>query len=343
MTGRERVKAAMHYKNVDKAPLQYYYCPVGYYEHGERLNDLYEAFPGDFEPFRRMPVTGPKPEEIDENGRYHYFEKDAWGVVWEKRIFGVTGIPYMRPLEDAEKLKDYVPPRRRRTDDPEMAEIKKRTKQSQKDGYFTMLNGGGIYERLIALCGDENALCGIATGDEDTEKIADMIMEDARGQVECAAEAGADAVAMGDDYGAERSLLMSPAMWRRFMKPRLKYIMEPAVKRGMDIHFHSCGYIWDILEDMKELGVTSIWPQLPAYDMEKLAKRCRELELAVAIHTDRANTMTYGTPQQVRDLVNREYDTFRMGDGGSWFYVEADNGFPYENLEALVTEIGKWR
>ena len=47
MNGRERVRRAMHYQSVDKAPLQYYYCPVGYYEHGEKLNDLYERVPGD--------------------------------------------------------------------------------------------------------------------------------------------------------------------------------------------------------------------------------------------------------------------------------------------------------
>jgi len=161
--------------------------------------------------------------------------------------------------------------------------------------------------------------------------------------VELAAAAGADGVSMGDDYGSERSLLMSPAMWRSFIKPRLKYIMEPAVRAGLDIHFHSCGYVWDILEDLKELGVCSIWPQIPAYNMEALAEKCRSLQLAVAVHTDRANTMTFGTPQQVRDLVKREYDVFRMGEGGAWFYVEADNGFPYENIEALVRTIAQWR
>ena len=61
MNGRERVSAAMHFRKPDKVPLQYYYCPVGYYEHGEKLNDLYASLPGDFEPFRRMPVTGPLP------------------------------------------------------------------------------------------------------------------------------------------------------------------------------------------------------------------------------------------------------------------------------------------
>lgn len=343
MTGRERVHAAMHYRAVDKAPLQYYYCPVGYYEHGEKLNDLYATLPGDFQPFVRMPITGPRPEDYDEDGKFHSFHTDEWGVEWEKRIFGVTGIPSGRPLEDISKLADYVPPKPVLPASPECEAAKQRISRLQADGFYAFHGGGGIYEKMISLMGDENVLCGIALGEPETEQVADMISEYVRASVECAVYCGADGIAMGDDYGGERQLLMHPDMWRRFMKPRLKYIMEPAVKAGLDIHFHSCGCIWDILEDLKELGVCSIWPQLPAYNMEELAKKCRELELAVAIHTDRARTMTYGTPQQVRDLINREYDTFRMGDGGSWFYVEADNGFPFANIQAQIETIAKWR
>ncbi|MBQ4090250.1 MAG: hypothetical protein IJC56_10310 [Clostridia bacterium] len=343
MTGRERVHAAMHYKAVDKAPLQYYYCPVGYYEHGEKLNDLYASLPGDFQPFARMPIVGPRPEDHDADGKFHSFHTDEWGVVWEKRIFGVTGIPCKWPLEDTSKLDTYVPPKMILPGSPECEKTKSDIRRNQENGFYSFHGGGGIYEKLISLVGDENALCGIALQEPEIEQIADMIAEHSRAAVECAVYCGADGVSMGDDYGGERQLLMHPDMWRRFMKPRLKYIMEPAVKAGLDIHFHSCGYVWDILEDLKELGVCSIWPQLPAYNMEELAKRCRELELAVAIHTDRARTMTYGTPQQVRELIKREYDVFRMWEGGSWFYVEADNGFPYTNIEAQIETIAQWR
>ena len=47
--------------------------------------------------------------------------------------------------------------------------------------------------------------------------------------------------------------------------------------------------------------------------------------------------------QDVRELVLREFEMFKMMDGGSWFYVEADNGFPFENLRALVETIAQWR
>jgi hypothetical protein len=49
--------------------------------------------------------------------------------------------------------------------------------------------------------------------------------------------------------------------------------------------------------------------------------------------------MTSGTPEEVRSLVRREYEVFNMREGGSFFYIEADNGFPFVNLQALVTEI----
>jgi hypothetical protein len=77
--------------------------------------------------------------------------------------------------------------------------------------------------------------------------------------------------------------------------------------------------------------------------MEKLAGRCRDLRLAVAVHTDRAKTMTYGSPGEVRDLVLREYETFKLYNGGGWFYIEADNGFPWANLESLVQTIKEIR
>ena len=168
-------------------------------------------------------------------------------------------------------------------------------------------------------------------------------MERNLASVERSVKAGVDGISMGDDYGSERGMVMSPACWRRFIKPRLARMLKPAVDAGLDIHFHSCGQISAILEDLRELGVTSIWPQLPAYNMQELAERCRSLGLAVAIHTDRARTMTYGTPQDVRELVKREFDVFRMLEGGSWFYVEADNGFPFANIEALVETIAQWR
>ena len=343
MTGAERVRRAMRYQRVDKVPVQYYYCPVGYYEHGEKLNDLYATLPGDFEPFRRMPIPVIPPECMDENGRYHEFRTDEWGVVWEYRIYGITGIPYRRPLTCPEDLPGYQLPPAPPDEGPEFDAWAGTIRQRKEAGYYTFGDACSLYERLLHLYGDEKVLCDIAEDGEEINDLEDRLAELGRRNVLRAVKAGVDGIAIGDDYGTERGMVMSPARWRTFFKPRLRYMLSPAVEAELDIHCHSCGKITPILEDLKEVGVTSIWPQLPAYNMADLARLCRELGLAVAIHTDRAWTMTFGTPEAVKDLVRREYDTFRMQEGGSWFYVEADNGFPFENIKALVETIADIR
>lgn len=326
MTSRERVGAAMRFIAPDRVPVQYYYSPVGYYEHGDKLNRLYASLPGDFSPHIDVPVPVIGPEDM-EDGSYHAYRRDQWGTLWEYRIYGIAGIPYAFPLADEGKIDDYrlppVPP-------PPVYD---------DDGFYHLYGAGSLFEKLIELRPEADVLCDIINGEGYINRLADKLTEYNIALAENAVRGGAHGIAFGDDYGTERALIMSPALFRSFILPRLREAFAPARKAGLDIHFHSCGYIWDILPDLAEAGVTSVWPQLPAYDMEALAALCRSLGLAVAIHTDRARTMTGGTPVQVRELVLREYEIFRLYEGGGWFYIEADNGFPFENIEALVNTI----
>ncbi len=342
MTSRERVRAAMDFRPVDIAPLQYFYAPVGYYEHGEKLNDLFQTLPGDFEPFSRQPIPRPEPEAYEADGSYHAFERDEWGTLRERRIFGVWGIPCEYPLDDLSRIDSFRPPEKPALSGPEFDQLCDKTREHKKQCY-KLHHTGSLLEQMCALRRDADVLCDIALDEPDIHRLADMIVDRSAAEVQLAIKTGADGIAFGDDYGTERGLLLSPEMWRGFFKPRLAALFKPATEAGLDVLFHSCGKVMELLPDLREVGATAIWPQLPAFNMAELAARCRELGLAVAVHTDRANIMTYGKPREVRDLVKREYETFRMGDGGSWFYVEADNGFPFENLEALVEQIAEYR
>lgn len=342
MTGRERVQKAKHFQRPDKVPVEFYYCPVGYYEHGDKLNDLYATLPGDFGPFRRIPVPVLPASDFDEEGNYHTFRRDEWGVLWEYRIFGITGMPVEFPLRDISKLTDYAFPPIPQLTGPDFDLQCKRVAEHQQQHYYSQ-HAGSLFELLIQLCPEENALIDMELDEPEINRLADRLVERGIAYVNLAVAENADGISFGDDYGTEKGLIMSPRTWRRFIKPRLREIFAPAVKASLDIHFHSCGQISDILEDLREVGVNSIWPQIPAYDMPTLAHRCRSLGLAIAVHTDRARTMTYGKPQDVRDMVRKEFDVFRMAEGGSWYYIEADNGFPFENIEALVNTVKELR
>jgi hypothetical protein len=169
----------------------------------------------------------------------------------------------------------------------------------------------------------------------EINRIADIITENCEGWVRRALALGADGVSFGDDFGTQTAPILSLAAWRRFFRPRYKALFEPVLRAGKRIFFHSCGQIAPFLEELRELGVGAIWPQLTAFDLPDLARRCRELGLAVQLHPDRGELMQRGTPQQVRDYVHRMLDTFDTPGGGSWLYIEIDPGFPWANVEAL--------
>jgi hypothetical protein len=126
----------------------------------------------------------------------------------------------------------------------------------------------------------------------------------------------ADAIQFADDFGTQTALMLSLPAWRRFFRPRFQRLIEPVLAAGVKAFYHTCGMAWDLLGDLSDLGFHAIWPQMSLYDPAALAGRCRELRLA---------------------------ETFRIAEGGSWFYVEIDNGFPFANVRALIEAIDELR
>ena len=53
--------------------------------------------------------------------------------------------------------------------------------------------------------------------------------------------------------------------------------------------------------------------------------------------------MTHGTPEDVTRAVHAAAKAFDILNGGAYFYVETDNGFPLENIRALLDAIGTYR
>jgi len=74
---------------------------------------------------------------------------------------------------------------------------------------------------------------------------------------------------------------------------------------------------------------------LQLFDPRELARRCRQLGLAVQLHPERGDLMQTASPQQVRDYIPRLLDNFQTASGGSWLYLEVDPGFKWENIQAL--------
>jgi hypothetical protein len=176
MNSRERVHAAIHFQPVDKAPLQYNYTPVGYFEHGEKLNELYASVPDDFGPFQKKEIPVLTKDQLDENGNYHEFKKDEWGTVWEYRIYGIAGIPHIYPLEDMSNLKNYKMPEQSEIGSEQFLQDKRDAVLHKKEYYLSRF-AGTMIEKLKALCPDENIYCDMAEDTAEINMLADMIVE----------------------------------------------------------------------------------------------------------------------------------------------------------------------
>jgi uroporphyrinogen decarboxylase len=74
---------------------------------------------------------------------------------------------------------------------------------------------------------------------------------------------GVDGGYFGDDYGAQHSMLFSPRLWRRLIKPRLARMFAVYRNAGLPVILHSDGDIRPILPDLVEIGVTALNPVQP--------------------------------------------------------------------------------
>jgi uroporphyrinogen decarboxylase len=160
------------------------------------------------------------------------------------------------------------------------------------------------------------------------------------------AEAGADILMLGDDLGMQRSIMMSPGMYRAWLKPRLKRVIDAAkaVKPDVLIQYHSCGYVTPLVPDLVEAGIDILNPVQPeCMDVEQVFGEFRgRLSFNGTIGTQ--TTMPFGSPDAVRSAVRRNLAL--AGPRGGLFCCPThvlEPEVPWENVEAYVEACGEWR
>lgn len=336
MTFRERVTKALNFEKPDKIPLEIHPSPAGLYEHGQKLLDLMRECGHDFGDSRnfQMPQM-PGSNDFDSDGRYHLIKTDEWGTKWEYRIFGIWGHPIEWPLNDLNKLEDYKAPPVPPIGDPKF-KVDRINADVHKQQYFLTGNGGELFEEMRSLRRFEYILMDIEDNTPEINRIADIIMNYDQELIKYSLALNVDAVTFGDDLGTSTALMISPATFRRFFKTRYRNLFDPVVHSGKHVVFHSCGQIMPVLEDLREVGVSAVWPQLPLYDLLELSRCCRNFGISVKLHPDRGELMQRGSPDAIRKYVYNLLETFDTANGGSWLYIEIDPGFPFENAETLL-------
>lgn len=341
-TSRQRMLDAFDYNNPDRIPVVYHPSPAGLYVHGQKLLDLFNAFPPD-NPISFDHIPEPAPETIDENGRYHERKKDEWGIEYEYLIFGIAGHPKKHPFSDWEAAAEYTfPPLP--SSDPDAFAKRKKSIDEQREDYLTFAGGPTVFERLHALRPMDEVLMDLHTQEEDLMVFLDRLVEHWEAYIRDQIELGADVIMFGDDWGMQDSTIISPRSFREVFKPRYEKLIKPIKEAGRKVFFHSCGYLGEIFDELLDLGIDGLWPQILLYErLPGAIAKCTNRKVSIYIHPDRQKLIPLGKPQEIEDAIRMYAERYHQAGGGGIFYVEIENDAPFENVEALIRSVDRYR
>ncbi|MHB0877147.1 MAG: uroporphyrinogen decarboxylase family protein [Anaerolineae bacterium] len=195
-----------------------------------------------------------------------------------------------------------------------------------------------IFELAWAMRGMAALLTDFSLDRSFAATLLDRLTEVRCFQAKRFVEAGVDVLRLGDDIGTERGLLMSPAMWREWLKPGLQRVIESArsVDPSIPIKYHSDGNVEAVIHDLIEVGVSILNPVQPECMDPVRLKQEYGHHLAFWGTIGVQSTMPFGSPADVRLVVRRMVET--VGDGGGLVLAPThsiEDDVPWENVLAF--------
>jgi uroporphyrinogen decarboxylase len=215
---------------------------------------------------------------------------------------------------------------------------------NQKTRYHIRYQVGGIFESAWGLYGLDRFLTDLATNPEVPCAImdcyTDLFIENVRSLMQ-AAGGMIDMVYTYDDVAIQNGLMMSPAMWRKYIFPRHLRLNRAIKSYGLKILYHSCGAIYPLIKPLvEELGIDALNPLQPRARWMDMAAIKQEFGGRIAFHggIDLQHTLPHGTPEEVAAEVRERCRV--LGKGGGYIctsahYLQAD--VPVENIIAMYT------
>lgn len=174
-------------------------------------------------------------------------------------------------------------------------------------GYLVFAYAGSMYEWSWWLRGMEPFLMDLLDRPVVAQAVVDKVADHTARLALASARAGADVLCFFDDAGMQRGMQLSPDLWRKFIKPGWRRVLDAVRREYPEAKFflHSCGKIDAIVPDVVELGFHILHPIQPeCMDFEAVYRHWgSEILLAATISAQRI--FPFGTPREVRGEVQR--------------------------------------
>ncbi|MBS3761936.1 MAG: hypothetical protein KGZ25_01410 [Planctomycetes bacterium] len=199
---------------------------------------------------------------------------------------------------------------------------------------------GFMYMRRYYLRGFENFMMDVASDDPRLQSLIELVQNYNCTVVEKYLELGAEMMGFGEDLGLQDSLPMSPARWRKVIKPSYAKMFRPCRERDIPIRLHTDGHILEIIPDLQEVGVTLLNPQFRSNGLEGLKEVARG---KIALHQDLDRQLfPFASPSQIEDHIGEAFEELHLPEGGLMFYAECEPDVPLENIDAICSALKKF-
>jgi len=363
MKPRERVEAALGHREADRVPLDFggsntSIAIEGYDRlvqhlglsapatvHRELVADpaetVLERFRVDtrwvFPPRRALP-----PPENENPTRY----TDEWGIEWTSKP-GDLMSSFSSPLAaaDTQKLTDYPWPEA--LDDAVRQHVIERAVHLSTNTDYAVVDASagmlGPFELAICLRGYTNFMRDLCLNRPFAERLLDRIVTSQKALYRSYLPAVAghvQVVKIGDDIGQQDGLMISPAMYRSILKPVHAELFHCIKKlTHARLMLHTCGSVWDAIEDLIEVGVDVLNPvQVSAKNMQtdRLKARFGDRITFWGGGCDTQRVLSFGRRNDVRTEVERRIRDLAPGGGFVFCQVQdIQPDVPPENVTTM--------
>jgi len=272
---------------------------------------------------------------------------DAWGVT-ESRSSTGSSYSMNHPLQAArtpEDIRRYPFPHARE-DQETVGTIAAAVRRYHEDGRATQGSmSSTVFERSWYLMGMEETLTAMYTDPALVHTLFDQVTAISEIMARNFARAGVDVLRLGDDIGTQKGLMMSLDMWRTFLKPYLKRVIDAArsIRPDMPVLYHSDGDVQEAIKDLIEIGITILNPVQPECMAPFEIKRRYGSDLTLWGTVGTQTLMPFGTPQEVTETVRKYIETLGRDGGyviGPTHSINTD--VPWENIVAFYEAVDRY-
>jgi uroporphyrinogen decarboxylase len=347
MTSKERMQVALAHEEPDRAPLDLWITP--------EVEQLLMEQSGETDPFELrvkaghdclMSIVGIVASfYMSDQARY----VDPWGITWARASYSDGAGSYTEMVDhplagDDAKLSSYRPPD---PDEPEQyREVADLVERYGKTHSIVGGMLGSVFEGPWYLRSMDQFLQDLLINKDYANRLIDLVADFHLQAGLKLIELGCDILLAGDDVGIQDRMLISPALWREFVKPRYGRLFGEFKKANRDVKIatHICGYIEPIIDDLVEVGVDILNPVQPtAMDPRRLKRRFGD-KISFWGAVDDQRVLPFGSPKEVEQEVRLRLR--QLGPGGGYILCSSHNvqpTTPLSNIQAFYRAAERYR